>query len=204
MPRDVTDGPQPFTGSHTRIDVDAVLVVLDSDRVQPDVRDAGTPPRGHQQPVAPQLTAIAQLHHVVLAIAPGGRDRDPDQHLDAVAAQDLGHGRTEARRLPSEQAVGHLDERHLTAETAYDLGQFDAGGAAPQHEETPGNGLHARRLPGPPEALELTQAGNGWHERVGTICHDDVLGGVPRAVDLHRADAGQPAVTPDQVDAPVG
>ena len=60
--------------------------------------------------------------------------------------------------------------------------------------------LVASRVPQTPSSSR--RPGDRRHERSGAGRHDDVLGGVPDAVDLDHAGAGQAARAAQQVDAP--
>ena len=97
--------------------------------------------------------------------------------------------------------LGALDERHLAAEAANGLRHLDADRAAAEHEQPARDGLHARHLAVRPDAVELAQAGNRGHDRIGAVREDDVVGGVADAVDLDDAGAGEPAAAAQQVDA---
>ena len=68
----------------------------------------------------------------------------PEHQLDAVAAQDLAERLAQRRRLAGEHAVGALDEHHLAAEAAHDLGHLDAHRPATQDEQATRDRLHAR------------------------------------------------------------
>ena len=94
----------------------------------------------------------------------------------------------------SDHPLCGLDEYHLSTETVHDLGQLDSGGSAAQHEQAARNGLHARRLPGAPDALEFPQARNGRHGRISARRHDDVPGRMANAVHLDYAHAGELAL----------
>ena len=73
-----------------------------------------------------------------------------------------------------------FDERHLAAEAAHGLRELDADRTAAEHEQAPRDRLHAGRLAVRPHAVELAQARDRRHERVGAVGDDDVLGGVAR------------------------
>ena len=106
-------------------------------------------------------------------------------------------------RFLGEQAGRPFDERDLAAETADGLRHLDPDRPAAQHEQSARDGLHAGCLAVRPDPLELAQAGNGRHERVGSGGDDDVVGRVAHAVDLDHPDAGEPAGAAQQVDAVV-
>ena len=177
---------------------------LDADRLQADPLDARAPAGGDEQPVAAQLAAVVELEHVVVAVAPRGGRLHAECELDPVAAQHLAERLAERRGLAREHVRGALDERDLAAEAAHGLRQLDADRAAAEHEQPPRDGLHAGRLAVRPDAVELAQARDRRHERLGAVREHDVLGGVADAVDLDRADAGEPAAAAQQVDAVVG
>ena len=88
--------------------------------------------------------------------------------------------------------LASLDERHLAAEAANGLRHLDADGTAAEDEQPARHRLHAGHLAVRPDALELAQARDGRHDRVGARGQDDVLGRVPNAVDLDDADTGEP------------
>ena len=139
----------------------------------------------------------------LVAVPPRGGGVHPQHQLDPVPAQRLAERLAQRRGLAGQHAVGALDEHRLAAETAHDLRHLDARRAAAQHEQAARDGLHARRLAGAPHALELTQSRDRGHDRIRAGRHDDVLRGVPDAVDLDHAGAGQPARAAQQVDAPL-
>src|SRR5512132_1934215 len=134
--------------------------------------------------------------------SPRGGGVLPEPQLDSVLAQGLAERRAQRRSLARQHAVGALDERHLTAEAPHDLRNLDAGRPATQHEQAARDSLHARRLAGAPDALELTQSRYRGHDRICAGRHDDVLRGMAVAPDLDHAGAGQPARASQQVDAP--
>src|SRR5207244_671092 len=71
----------------------------------------------------------------------------------------------------------------------------------PQDAQPGRKGRDAGHLTVGPDALELSQAGNRRHDRVGTGCEDDVVGGVTHTVDLDHSRSGEPAAAAQQVDA---
>ena len=176
-------------------------VGLDADGLQADPVDARAPAGGDEQAVAAQLAAVVELEDVVLAVAPRGGRVHAEGELDAVAAQDLAERLAERRGLAGEHVLGALDERHLAAEAAHGLRHLDADRPAAEHEQAARDGLHAGRLAVGPDALELAQARDRRHDRIGAGRHDDVLGGVAHAVDLDHARPGEPAAAAQQVDA---
>ena len=99
--------------------------------------------------------------------------------------------------------LGALDEGDLAAEAADRLRHLDADRAAAEHEQAARNGLHAGHLAVGPDAVELAQAGDRRHDRIGAVRQDDVVGGVALAVDLDHPGPGQPAAAAQQVDAVV-
>ena len=86
-----------------------------------------------------------------------------------------------------EHVLAALDERHLAAEAANGLRHLDADRAAAEDEQPARHRLHAGHLAVRPDALELAQARDRRHDRVGAVGEDDVLGRVPNAVDLDDA-----------------
>ena len=141
-------------------------VGLDADRLQADPLHPRAPAGGHQQPVAPQLRAAVELQDVLVAVAPRGGRVLPEDQLDPVPAQGLAERLAQRRGLAGKHPVGALDDHRLAAETPHDLRELDAGRPAAQHEQAARDGLHARRLAGTPDALELTQPGDRRHERI--------------------------------------
>ena len=124
-----------------------------------------------------------------------------EDELDAVAAQDLAERLAQRRGLAGEQVLGALDERDLAAEATHGLRHLDADRPAAEHEQAARDGLHAGHLAVGPDAVELAQARDRRHDRVGAGRQDDVLGGVAHAVDLDHAGPGEPAAAAQQVDA---
>jgi len=108
---DVADRPQPLGHAQPRVDRDAVGVRLDADRLEPDPLDPRTATRRHQQPVAAQLPAVAELEHVVLALTPRHRRPRAEHELDTVAAQHLAERLAQRRGLVREHPLGaaHLE-----------------------------------------------------------------------------------------------
>ena len=99
---------------------------------------------------------------------------------------------------------GHVDERDLAAEAAHRLRHLDADRPAAEDQQAARNGLHAGRLAIGPDAIELAQARDRRHDRIGAAGQDDVVGGVTHAVDVDHPGAGEPAAAAQQVDAVVG
>ena len=115
-------------------------------------------------------------------------------------AQRLAERLAERRGLARQQRAA-LDEHDLAAEAADGLRHLDADRAAAEDEQPARDRLHAGRLAVGPDAVELAQAGDRRDERVGAVGQHDVVGGVPRAVDLDHAGAGEPAAAAQEVDA---
>ena len=99
--------------------------------------------------------------------------------------------------------LGALDEHRLPAETTHHLGELHSCRAATQHEQAAGDRLHARRLAGAPDPLEVTQPGDRRHEGVGARGHHDVFRRVADTVDIDQAGAGQPPRPSQKIDAAV-
>ena len=99
--------------------------------------------------------------------------------------------------------LGALDQCGLAAKPADRLRHLDADRPAAQNQETARDRLHARDLTVGPDSVELAQAGNRWHDRIGAVRQHDVFGGVAHAVDLDDARPGEPARAAQQVDAVV-
>jgi hypothetical protein len=196
-------GQMPVT-SPMLVDADPVRLDLDADRLQADPLDARAPAGGDQQLVAPQLRTVVELQHILVALPPGGGRALAEHQLDPVPAQGLAERLAQRRGLAGHHPVGALDHHRFAAETPHDLRELDACGPAAQHEQAARDRLHARRLPRPPDTLELTQARDRRHDRIRAGGHHDVLRGVADAVDLDHAGTGQPAGAAEQVDAPAG
>jgi len=90
----------------------------------------------------------------------------PENQLDSVPAQGLAERLAQRRGLAGKHVVSAFDERRFAAETPHDLRKLDASGPAAQHEQAAGDSLHARRLAGAPDALELTQSRERRHDRI--------------------------------------
>jgi hypothetical protein len=65
------------------------------------------------------------------------------------------------------------------------------------------NLLQAGRLPGTPETVEVSQAGDGRHERIRASRKHDVIGSVAHASNLNDTSTGQASDATQQIDAPV-
>jgi hypothetical protein len=200
-PGDVAYRPQALAGPQVGVDRDAVGVGLDAHRLQAEPVHAGAPSGGDQEPVAPQLAAVVERQHVVLAIAPGLRRAHAQHELDALAAQGLAEGLSQPCRLASQQMLGRVGDGRLAPEAAHDLRHLDAHGPAAQHHQAPGDRLHPRGFPAGPHAVELAQPRDRRHDRIGPGRQDDVVGRVAHPVDLDHARPGEPAGAPEQRDA---
>ena len=66
-----------------------------------------------------------------------------------------------------EHVLGALDERHLAAEAAHGLRHLDADRPAAEDEQPARDGLHAGHLAVGPDAVELAQARDRRHDRIG-------------------------------------
>ncbi len=104
----------------------------------------------------------------------------------------------------AEHVLGPVDDRHLAAEAAHGLRHLDADRPAAEDQQPPRDGLHAGHLAVGPDAVELAQARDRRHDRIGAVREHDVVGGVAHAVDLDHPGAGEPAAAAQQVDAVVG
>jgi hypothetical protein len=100
--------------------------------------------------------------------------------------------------------VGAVDQHHLAPEAVDGLRHLHAHGAAAEDEHPAGHRLHGRDLAVGPHPVELAQTGDRRHERRRARGHHDVVGRVPRAVDLHGPDPGEAAGAAQHVDAVVG
>ena len=119
----------------------------------------------------------------------------PSRRRTSPSASPSGAG-SRARTCPA-----RLDQGHLPAQAAHGLGHLGADGSAAEYQQPPRDGLHAGHLAVGPDAIELAQARDGRHDRIGAGRHDHMPGGVTHAVDLHHARPGQPAGPAQQVDA---
>ena len=175
----------------------------------PPVAPAVSRPAGHprttaggdEKVVAAQLAAVVERQYVVLAIAPRGGRLDPEEELNAVAAQDLAECLAQRRGLPGQDVRGPLDQGYLPAQAPHGLGHLGADRPAAQDQQPPRDGLHAGHLAVGPDAIEFAQARDGRHHGIGAGRHDHVPGGVAHAADLDHARPGQPAGAAQQVDA---
>ena len=197
---DIADGPQAFPGAQVRVDPDTLRTSLDADRFQAG-GDARAPARGDEQVVAAQIAAALDRHDVVFAVAPRGGRVHAQEELDAVAPQDLAERMAQRRGLAGEDVFGSLDQGDLPAEAAHGLGHLGADGSAAENQQAARDGLHAGHLAVGPDAIELAQARDGRHDRIGAGGHDHMPGGVTHAVDLHHARPGEPPGPAQQVDA---
>ena len=196
----VADGPQAFPGAQVRVDRNAMRASLDADRLQAGGH-ARTAAGGDEQVVAAQLAVALEGHDVVVAVAPRGGCVYAQEELDAVAPQDHAERVAQRRGLAGQDVPGALDQGHLPAEAAHGLRHLGPDGSAAEYQQPPRDGLHAGHLAVGPDAVELAQARDGRHHRIGAGGHDHVPGGVTHAVDLHHAWPGQPAGPAQQVDA---
>ena len=73
------------------------------------------------------------------------------------------------RRLPAQHVLGHVDDHRLATEAEDGLRHLDPDRATAQDEQTAGNRLHAGGLAIGPDALELAQAGDRRHDRIGAV-----------------------------------
>ena len=186
------------------VNPDAVRAWLDAHRVEADAVDPRAPAGRDQQPVTPHVRAVIEMQDVVVTVALSGGGMLAEHQLDPVPAQGLAERLAERGRLTGNHPAGALDDHRLAAQTAHHLGQFDARGPAAEHQQAARDGLHARRLAGAPDSVELAEPGNWRHRRRGAGRDDNVVRGVAGAVDFDHAGAGQPAGAPQQVDVAVG
>ena len=135
----------------------------------------------------PGPRAVVELQDKVVAVPPRAGRVHPEHQLDAVPAQGLTERVAERRGLAGNDRSAPPISTDLAAEPADHLGELDAGGSGTQHQQAARDSLHAGRLPGAPDPVQLSQSGNGGHDRGRAGRHHDVRGGVPNAVDLDRA-----------------
>ena len=170
------------------VDGHAVRVRLDADSLEADPAHPRAPAGGDEQPVAAQLAPVVDLERrsprrrAVRAVALADRTSSMPSRRS-----DLAERLAERRRLAREHALGHLDDRHLAAESVNGLGHLHAGRPATEDQQPARDRLHPRRLAVAPDAVELAQARNGRHDRIGAVREHHVLGGVPHAVDFDDA-----------------
>ena len=159
--------------AQVRVDRDAVRAGGHAHRVQAGGHPRA-PPGGDEQPVAAQLAAVVEDQHVVVAVAPG-RDRlHAEDQLDAVPSQLLAEGVAERRGLAGQHVLGPLDQGHVAAEPAHDLGHLGADRAAAEDQQVTRHGLHAGHLAVGPHAVELAQPGDGRDDRIRAGRHHHV------------------------------
>jgi len=87
------------------------------------------------------------------------------------------------RRLAREQVIGAFHDRDVPAEPTHRLRHLHTDRPPAQDEQVAGHGLHPGRLAVGPDSSHLSQPGDRWHERIGAVRQDDVLGRVAHAVD---------------------
>ena len=155
---DVADRPQPLARPQVLVDLDAVRVDLDADRLQADSLDPRAPPRAHQQLVAAQLACRRRTP----ARSPRRRaarrlacwpslSSIPSWRSASLSASPSGAGsRGSTRSAPSTITASPPSRRTTWA-------SLDARRPAAQHQQAPRDGLHAGRLPGAPHARPARQ-----------------------------------------------
>ena len=201
---DVADRPEALAGAHVLVDLDAVRLGLDADGLEADPLHARAATRRDEQVVAAQLGVVVELEDVVLPLAPRPCCQLSQDELDVIATEDLAESLAQRGSLVRKQVLGTLDERHLPAKPAHGLRHLDANRPAAQREEAARDRLHAGHLAVGPDALELLQAGDGRHDRVGATGQDDVVGGVTGVAYLHHPRPGEAPDAADQVDPVIG
>src|SRR5205823_10859430 len=112
---------------------------------------------GHQQAVAAQLRAVAELEYVFVAAAAGGGGVLAELELDALRGERLPHALAHRPGLTGEQMVVALHERHLRSHPAHRLRHLHAHRTAAEDQEAPRYLLEAGRLAVGPDAVELAQ-----------------------------------------------
>ena len=183
---------------------DAAGVRLHRNGLQPEPVDPRSPAGCDEKPVAVELAAVVQLHDVVLAVSSRRGSLCGEHEFDALAAQHLAQCLSQRRRLPGQHVPAALDDGRVAAETVDSLGHLHPDGASAQDQQPPRHRLHAGRFAVGPDALELAQARNRGDDRLGAVRQHHMVGGMPDAVDLDDAGAGQPSGPAQQVDALVG
>src|SRR3954463_13785544 len=118
-----------------RVDRYPAGVGLDADGVEADALDARATPGGDEDAIAAQLAAVVEREDVVVAIAARLGRVDAQVELDPVAAQRPREGLAERGRLGGQPPLRALEQRHLAAEAAHDLGELHAYRAAAEHEQ---------------------------------------------------------------------
>ena len=184
---DVSDRPQPLADAQVRVDRDPVRVGLDADGLQTDPLDPRPPAGRDEQPVAAQLAASRA----------SGRSRHrraalPSTWAPRMSSMPSGAAPRRARRRaarPRERARARpLDDDTSAPKRWMACASSTPAAPPPSTSRRRGNVLHAGRLPGAPDALELAQAADRRHERIGSGRDDDVSRGVAHAVDLDDPD----------------
>ena len=133
-------------------------------------RDPRAPAGGDEQPVAAQLAPVVELEDVARRRRAGQRSRSRTSTSSMPSpAQHLAERLAERRRLAAEHVLGHVDDRRLAAEPADRLRHLDPDRAAAQDQQAARDRLHAGRLAVGPDALELAQARDGRHDRIGAV-----------------------------------
>ena len=178
-----------------------MLVEAGAGRLQAEPGHPGPSAGGREQPLAAQLMAVVQDQDVVVAVAPRGGRRHAEKQLDTVPAQFLAECLAQRRGLAGQHVPRSLGQGHLAAQAAHGLGHLGADRPAAEDEQAAGDRLHRGHLTAGPDVVQLAQAGDGRHDRVGAGRQHDVRRGVARVADLDDAWTGQPAGAADQVDA---
>ena len=146
----------------------------------------GTPNR-HQQ--------LIELNHPLFAIDPGDQlfsavlqlelpGGMPDQDIDILLGEALGHQRGDIRVFADHQSRRHLHYRYPRTEAGETLSQLTADRAATQHQQT------RRQFPQFPkrvggEKWDLIDPLDRGYERPGTGGHNDIAGGQCPATHLN-------------------
>ena len=106
--------------------------------------------------------------------------------------------------FPGEEVRRGLNDYCFGAQAVHSLGQLDADRATAEHEQAAGHGFYGGRLSVRPDAIQFSQARDGWDDGLGAAGQDHVSGRMPHPVHLDYAGPGQPALAPDEVDVPAG
>ena len=173
---------------------------------RPMLVDARAPAGGDEQAVAAQLAAVVELEDVVLALAPRGgrrarrgRARFRRRRRTSPSASPSGAGsRASTCSAPSTSATSPPRRRTACAIST-------PTGPAAEDEQPARHRLHAGHLAVGPDALELAQARDRRHDRVGAARPATTCSAVWRtpSTSTTPGPASRP-VPAQQVDAVVG
>jgi hypothetical protein len=107
---------------------------VDAEHVGADAREVDTPAGGHEQLFGDQLATARELHLELAVVGDVGGCGARD-HVDALAAEDVGEQVARFGFLEREQTVECLDDGDVDAEAGVHLGEFRADRSAAEHDD---------------------------------------------------------------------